>query len=175
MILNNYKEECGIIVKFWEDHFDEYRDSFVRKGSLEPVIEDLVVTVYMKKCEQILAYSWLQGGWVAFRERNMSGRTAGFMASRTAFWNDCGMIHLQRKHWKRTRLGMENVSSLLYMLCYAKSLQSFPTLCDPIDGSPPGAPVPGILQSRTLEWAAICFSNAWKWKVKVKSLSRVRL
>ena len=57
----------------------------------------------------------------------------------------------------------------------AKSLQSCPTLCDPIDGSPPGSPVPGILQARTLEWVCISFSSAWKWKVKVKSLSRVRL
>ena len=57
----------------------------------------------------------------------------------------------------------------------AKSLQSCPTLCDPIDGSPPGSPVPGILQARMLEWVAISFSNAWKWKVKVKSLSRVQL
>ena len=57
----------------------------------------------------------------------------------------------------------------------AKLLQSCPTLCDPIDGSPPGSPVPGILQARTLEWVAISFSNAWKWKVKVKSLSRVQL
>ena len=57
----------------------------------------------------------------------------------------------------------------------AKSLQSYPTLCDPTDGSPPGSPVPGILQARTLEWVAISFSNAWKWKVKVKSLSRVQL
>ena len=57
----------------------------------------------------------------------------------------------------------------------AKSLQSCPTLCDPIDGSPPGSPVPGIIQARTLEWVAISFSNPWKWKVKVKSLSRVRL
>ena len=57
----------------------------------------------------------------------------------------------------------------------AKSLQSCPTLCDHIDSSPPGAPVPGILQARTLEWVAISFSNAWKWKVKVKSLSRVQL
>ena len=54
-----------------------------------------------------------------------------------------------------------------------KSLQSCPTLCDPIEGSPPGSPVPGILQARVLEWVAISFSNAWKWKVKVKSLSRV--
>ena len=57
----------------------------------------------------------------------------------------------------------------------AKSLQSYPTLCDPIDGSPPGSSIPGILQARTLEWVAISFSNAWKWKVKVKSLSHVRL
>ena len=57
----------------------------------------------------------------------------------------------------------------------AKSLQLCPTLCDPIDGSPWGSSIPGILQARILEWAAISFSNAWKWKVKVKSLSRVRL
>ena len=57
----------------------------------------------------------------------------------------------------------------------AKSLQSCPTLCDPIDGNPPGSAVPGILQARTLEWVAISFSNAWKWKVKVKSLSCVWL
>ena len=57
----------------------------------------------------------------------------------------------------------------------AKSPQSCLTLCDPRDGSPPCSPVPGILQARTLEWAAISFSNAWKWKEKVKSLSRVRL
>ena len=57
----------------------------------------------------------------------------------------------------------------------AELLQSCPTLCDPIDSSPPGSPVPEILQARTLEWVAISFSNAWKWKVKVKSLSRVRL
>ena len=57
----------------------------------------------------------------------------------------------------------------------AKSLQSCPTLCEPVDGSPPGSPVPGILQARTLEWVAISYSNAWKWKVKVKSLSSVQL
>ena len=57
----------------------------------------------------------------------------------------------------------------------AKSLQSCPTLCHPIDGSPPGSPVPGIPQARTLEWVAISFSNAWKWKVKGKLLSQVWL
>ena len=71
----------------------------------------------------------------------------------------------------------------IFLICFgqiaptatAKSLQSCPTLCDPIDGSPPGSPVPGILQARTLERVAISFSNAWRWKVKVKSFSRVRL
>ena len=57
----------------------------------------------------------------------------------------------------------------------AKSLQLCLTLCGPIDGSPPGSPIPGTLQARTLEWVAISFSNPWKWKVKVKSLSRVWL
>ena len=66
-------------------------------------------------------------------------------------------------------------SDYIKSLCYAKSLQSCLTLCDPTDGSPTGSPVPGILQARTLEWVAISFSNAWKWKVKVKSLSHVPL
>ena len=57
----------------------------------------------------------------------------------------------------------------------AKSLQSCPTLCDHIDGLLPGSSVPGILQARILEWVAISFSNAWKWKVKIKSLNRVQL
>ena len=57
----------------------------------------------------------------------------------------------------------------------AQSLQLCPTLCDPVDISPPGSPAPGILQARTLEWVAISFFNAWKWKVKVKLLSRIRL
>ena len=64
--------------------------------------------------------------------------------------------------------------SLSIATATAKSLQSCPTLCDPVDGSPPGSPVPGILQARTLEWGAISFSNAWKWKVKVKLLSHVQ-
>ena len=68
------------------------------------------------------------------------------------------------------------IINLKQCLVYAaKSLQSCPTLCDPIDSSPPGSAVPGILQARTLEGVAISFSNAWKWKVKVKSLSRLRL
>ena len=71
--------------------------------------------------------------------------------------------------------GLPVPHQLLAAAAAAKSLQSCPTLCDPIDSSPPGSPVPGILQARTLEWVAIAFSNAWKWKVKMKSLSCVRL
>ena len=67
--------------------------------------------------------------------------------------------------------GSSIISSLLLLLLSQPCL----TLCDPIDSSPPGSPVPGSLQARTLEWAAISFSNAWKWKVKVNSLSHVRL
>ena len=75
---------------------------------------------------------------------------------------------------------LSHVSGPLSLQCNlhaaaAKLLQSCPTLCDPIDRSPPGCPVPGILQARTLEWVAISFSNAWKWKGKVKSLSGVWL
>ena len=66
-------------------------------------------------------------------------------------------------------------TSYILAAAAAKSLQLYPTLCDPRDGSPPDSPIPGILQARTLEWVAISFSNACKWKVKVKSLSRVRL
>ena len=73
-----------------------------------------------------------------------------------------------------------NLSSIIQLkvvtaAAAVKSLQSRLTLCDPIDGSPPGSAIPGNLQARTLEWVAISFSNAWKWKVKVKSFSHVRL
>ena len=80
------------------------------------------------------------------------------------------------------------LSPVIYNVCYdsprkviwsaaaaAKSLQSCPTLCNPIDGGPLGSLVPGIVQARILEWGAISFSNAWKWKVKVRSLSHARL
>ena len=75
----------------------------------------------------------------------------------------------------QTRLKQFSIHICTIAAAAAKSLQSCPTLCDPIDGSPPGSPVPGILQARTLKWVAIFFSNAWKWQVKVKSLSPVWL
>ena len=94
----------------------------------------------------------------------------GFLSPNLYFaW---GMI--QGWEWQVTKLEI-NFPGRLVSLCYAKSLQLCLTLCDPIDGSPSGSPIPGILQARTLEWVAISFSNAWKWKVKVKPLSRVWL
>ena len=83
-----------------------------------------------------------------------------------------------RHDWDRTELNL--IDSLCYFwapaaTAAAKLLQSCPTLCDPWDGSPPVSPIPGILQATTLEWVAISFSNAWKWKMKMKSLSCVRL
>ena len=84
----------------------------------------------------------------------------------------------QRAAWRHSTEGLtDGLSEGFggYEIKIAKSLQSCPTLCDPTDGSPPGSSVPGILQARTLEWVAISFSNTWKWKMKVKSLSCVRL
>ena len=75
----------------------------------------------------------------------------------------------------KSQLWFVLVSLLAAAAAAAKSLQSCPSLWDPTDGSPPGSPVPGILQARTLEWVPISFSNAWKWKVKVKWLSGVQL
>ena len=63
----------------------------------------------------------------------------------------------------------------MYAAAATKSFQLSLTMCSPIDVSPPGSPIPGILQARALEWVAVSFSNAWKWKVKVKSFSRVQL
>ena len=78
--------------------------------------------------------------------------------------------YLLKSDWKTP-----SFTIYLFLAAAAKLLQLCPTLCDPIVGSPPGSPVPGILQARTLEWVAISFSNAWKWKVKGKSFIRVRL
>ena len=77
--------------------------------------------------------------------------------------------------WLHVKLIFQSLNAAAAAAAAAKSPQSYPTLCNPIDGSPTGFYVPGILQARTLEWEAISFSNAWKWKVKVKSLSRVWL
>ena len=94
-------------------------------------------------------------------------------------WCDKNLQIFEALMEKEVEIIFKMAAKLLYMhaaaAAPAKSLQSCPTLCDPIDGSPPGSPVPGTLQAKTVEWVAISFSNAWKWKVKVKSLSRVQL
>ena len=87
------------------------------------------------------------------------------------------MVHIKKKilkycRGKRWCMTGRNTAAAT---AAAKSLRSCPTLCDLVDGSPPGSPVPGILQARMREWVAISFSNAWKWKVKVKLLSCVQL
>ena len=82
-------------------------------------------------------------------------------------WVDEWMSELK---WELSEQLSLQLLLLLLLSCFSRV-----RLCDPIDGSPPGSPVPGILQAKTLEWIAISFSNAWTWKVKVKSLSHVRL
>ena len=96
------------------------------------------------------------------------------MLSLMVLWTQFGLSHLRFLILLQSD-GGSNWQDIKHAATAAKSLQLCPTLCDPIDGSPPDSAVPGILQARTLEWVAISFSNAWKWKVKVKSLSRVRL
>ena len=103
---------------------------------------------------------------------------SSIQSAKTRPGSDCGSDHkllIAKFRLKLKKVGKTTRPFRYVMLCYAKSLQSCPTLCDPIDGSPPGSPIPGVFQARTLEWVAISFSNAWKWKMKVKSLSRVRL
>ena len=94
----------------------------------------------------------------------------------SATWMDLEFFILREASQKEK--DKYHVISLIYELwrrSEMKSLQSCLTLCNPIDGSPLGSPVPGILQARTLEWVAFSFSNVWKWKVKVKSLNHVQL
>ena len=83
------------------------------------------------------------------------------------------LIQVSLEHLLYTRLCAKHFH-VWYCIAAAKVLQSCMTLCDPIDTNPPGSPDPGIFQARTLEWVAIPFSNAWKWKVKVKLLSHVQ-
>ena len=88
----------------------------------------------------------------------------------------CAQVQNIVKRWNWQDVVMDEMwNNIQAAKATAKSLQLCPTLFDPIHGSPPGSPVPGILQARTLEWVAISFSNAWKWKVKVKLPRCVRL
>ena len=108
----------------------------------------------------------------------------GFLiTSNCSSWNglDREMVLIDRKRegCRPHILGMQRSTGMCVLgrccHCCCKSLQLCPILWDPIDGSPPGSAIPGVLQARTLEWVAISFSNAWKWKVKAKLFSHVRL
>ena len=93
-----------------------------------------------------------------------------FSKKYTQFWD----LMVIKIYLSDNRIKIYTVKNCIVLLVVVVLVaQSCPTLCDPIDGSPPGSPLPGILQARTLEWLAISFSNAWKWKVKVKSLCHV--
>ena len=124
--------------------------------------------------------TWWTWVWVNSGSWWWTGRPGvlRFMGSQSWTWpSDWTDLQMRVKH---IHIFLKFIWLYVILHCHiaaaaAKLLQSCPTLCNPIDGSPPGSPVPGILQARTLEWVAISFSNEWKWKVKLKSLSHVRL
>ena len=96
-------------------------------------------------------------------------------STQEAFAHSCFLSHFISTSLDDRHQQLLKTAHLIHpAVAAAKSLRSCPTLCDPIDSSPSGCSVPGILQARILEWVAISFSNAWKWEVKVKSLSRVQ-
>ena len=141
---------------------------------------------YSHVCIHLLSSAWLFTAlWTVVCQAPLSME---FFQARILEWLPCpfqgifptqgvnpGLLHLLHHRWILYHWATREALIYSAAAAAAKSLQSCLTLCDPIDGSPPHSPVPGILQARTLEWVAISFSNAWKWKVKVKSLSRVRL
>ena len=121
-------------------------------------------------------------GWYSYASHYHHGKGKNSMLRGFGIVNFSLISHFSTKHACREgRWRLISIRWSLFNTVYAaaaaaaKSLQSCPTLCDPIDGSPPGSPIPGILQARTLEWVAISFSSAWKWKGKVKLLSHVWL
>ena len=114
--------------------------------------------------------------------RKVNNHSSLFVTVSNFAWKFKNLVSWETPQWDRKGLDfwwwvwkVEGKVQSSHAAAAAKSLQLCPTLCDPIDGSPPGSPVPGILQARTLQWVAISFSSAWKWKVKVKSFSCVRL
>ena len=108
-------------------------------------------------------------------ECNLLQRRWSILVLEPLVWIWAHFLRANLRKWDLVPYLMGMIGTAAAAAAAAESLQSCPTLCDPIDGSPPGSPVPGILQARTLEWVAISFSNAWKWKVQVKLLSRAQL
>ena len=120
----------------------------------------------------VLEAGWVAQSWYVIPLANISWALLVFLPYLICNYHTKLQCFLPNTTHKKYKVSWYKV---LVVPAAAKALQSCPTLCDPIDGSPPGSPVPGILQARTLEWVAISFSNAWKWNVKVKLLSCVRL
>ena len=108
-----------------------------------------------------------------FIQHTFRKQTYGYQ--RTVSANSQFMWHAKPKEYSDCPMKVQVLYHQECVAAAAKSLQSCPTLCDTIDGSPPASPIPGILQARTLEWVAISFSDAWKWILKVKSFSHVWL
>ena len=138
----------------------------------------ILVNKFRKHCYKLQTFSWRTEHWnVSMTNQHLEkeGKV------KFIFWFSFHSNIPNVSRFKKTHL--LKVHTIFYLRYYhliwsaaaAKSPQSRPTLCNHIGGSPPGSPIPGILQARTLEWVAISFSNAWKWKVKVKSLSCVWL
>ena len=131
-------------------------------------------------CSSIVIATWTSST-IFTRSVHSESLFPSFAEKHTAFHG-----YMRCSLWVFCRFRLSGKGDFLFLVCWdcflnhaaaaaAKLPQSYPTLCNPIDSSPPGSSIPGILQARTLEWVAISFSNAWKWKVKVKSLSRVIL
>ena len=153
---------CSIVSDSWRSHGLQHASQIVSHN------ESAVKTVFLLgwhswKCKVLLNRTW----WFIFFQ------------GRLFFFNVTTNLDLLRREylvrWFRlTQYLISQFPTRVEVSC-CKLLQLCPTLSDPIDSSPPGSAVPGILQARTLEWIAIFFFNAWKWKVKVKSLGCVWL
>ena len=140
-----------------------YQKNFKSSISIEYIQSDKVDYIYLCMYAQSFNFSnFFVTPWTVAHQAPLSMRIS-----------QAGILEWVAIFFSRACYSGLNLHPLSLALA-AKSFQSCPTLCDPIDGSPPGSPVPGILQASTLEWVAISFSNAWKWKVKVKSLGHVR-
>ena len=142
-------------------------------GELGPLWEEEITECSVLSCEHIQR-SWSLASQVKKRVLTRNQIDQNLDLGLPSLWS-CEKIHFYCLTLRICDMLFGQPNLIGIPAAAAKSLQLCPTLCDPIDDSPPGSPIPGILQARTMEWIAISFSNAWKWKVKVKSLSHVRL
>ena len=155
-----FKDTCGAFT--W---YIQKAQKYIQWKFFLPLLSSVTqfqfINIFCRLCfwylEKAMAPHSSTLAWKIHRHRSLAG------------YSPSGQKELDTAEW------LNMIINYTHHAAAAKSLQSGPTLCDPTEGSPPGFSVPGILQARTLEWVAIPFSNACKWKVKVKSLSRVRL